>query len=58
MLSPELRQELAFLRNLYMNQKQTFAQTARPRARTNDRERLRGVANVALLLVLLLIPLS
>ncbi len=60
MLSPEMRNELAFLRNLYIDQKRVFLQPARrgeplPHGASGS-DRWRSVACVALLMVLLLVP--
>ena len=64
MLSPEIRHELAFLRNLYTDQRRVFARPVRaakrPRPASHARAegaRWRGVACLMLFMATLLIPL-
>jgi len=57
MLTPEMRHELMFLRNLYVDQNRIFTQTTLAGHRTRSaNDRWRGVACVALLMVLMMVP--
>lgn len=57
MLTPEMRHELTFLRNLYVDQNRIFTQPELAGHRTRSaNDRWRGVACVALLMVLMMVP--
>ena len=57
MLTPEMRHELTFLRNLYIDQNRIFTQPALAGHRTHSaNDRWRGVACVTLLMVLMMVP--